>query len=153
MLTLALTGGHTPFVTVQYSTLFPVPRPVTEEEGLVNELRLAVPEKRDQIPEPAVGVSAASVALAEHTVWLIPALALAGRSLITITEELAEGQTPFDTVHTKIFVPLLNAVTTEEELFNAVILPVPPITDQLPVPIVGVAAFNIADDEQTLWLL
>ena len=67
-----------------------------------------------------------------------------GISRITVTVLDDEGQTTFVIVHTKLFAPLLKPVTFVEALFEFVTEPVPVATDQIPEPIVGVFAFNVA---------
>ena len=58
------------------------------------------------------------------------------------------GQTPFDVVQTSEFVPVLNPVT--EEVFKVVVVTEEPpeITDQEPVPIVGMVLFKVVIDAQ-----
>ena len=63
---------------------------------------------------------------------------------------MAAVHTPFETVHTKEFVPVLNAVTCEEGLFREVTFPEPAITDHAPLPLVGVAAASVAVVAQTV---
>jgi hypothetical protein len=60
------------------------------------------------------------------------------------TVEAADVHTPLETVHTNEFVPVPRAVAWEEELFTDVIFPGPAITDQAPVPTVGIIAASVA---------
>ena len=69
------------------------------------------------------------------------------------TVEVAEVHTPFETVHTKEFVPVLKALTGDEGLFIEVTFPEPAITDQAPVPLVGVTAANVAVVAHTVWFV
>jgi hypothetical protein len=65
-----------------------------------------------------------------------------------LTMEVAEGQLPLETVHTNELVPVLNAVTCDDELLIAVTLPDPASTDQAPVPTVGLVAAKVVDIAQ-----
>ena len=59
----------------------PAGTPVTPEVGLVGVVILAVPEKTDQEPVPAVGTFPASVKEPlSQFVWSVPALAVVGSS-------------------------------------------------------------------------
>ena len=60
-----------------------------------------------------------------------------------LTVDVAEGQLPFDTVHTKELVPVANAVTCEDGLLTEVIVPEPESNDQKPVPIAGLFADKV----------
>ncbi len=117
-----------------------------------NELvKIPVPVITDQVPVPVVGVLAANVAfgLEIQTVWLLPALAmlLAGSTIIVIVEEVLE-QVPADVIdHCKTFVPSVKPLTVELGLVDVVITPPPVNTLQVPVPVVGVLAANVAFDE------
>jgi len=71
-------------------------------------------------------------------------------SLIMIAVDVAAGQIPFVTVHTKELILLLKAVTGETLFEVVVIVAVPLSTDQLPVPIVGEIAAKVAMEEQTV---
>ena len=66
------------------------------------------------------------------------------------TVEVAGVQTPLLTVHTNELVPVLNDVTCDEGLFTAVTAPEPAITDQAPVPTVGLMAAKVADVAHTV---
>ena len=63
---------------------------------------------------------------------------------------MAEGQEPFETVHTNEFVPVLSEVTCEEKLLEAVTEPPPLKTDQTPVPILGLIAAKVTELAQTV---
>ena len=114
------------------------------------EAIVAEPLIMDQLPMPTAGLFALRVVVEEQTVKLLPAFEISGNaSLITITVEVAEAQTPFETVHKKAFVPGLKAVTCDEGLLTLVTFPVPVITDQTPLPTVGLVAAKVAVTVQT----
>ena len=69
-----------------------------------------------------------------------------GISLVIVTVLDDEGQVPFEIVHTKRLIPLLKPVTDVEAVFALVTEPVPVITDQMPVPVVGVFANKVVDE-------
>ena len=54
------------------------------------------------------------------------------------------AQVPFVIVHTNVFSPVVNPVTPLLGLFAVVTTPVPAITVQAPVPMVGVLAAKVA---------
>ena len=54
------------------------------------------------------------------------------------------AQVPFVMVHTKVFTPVVKPVTPLIGLFAVVTTPVPAITVQAPVPMVGVLAARVA---------
>lgn len=56
-------------------------------------------------------------------------------------DELA--QTPFEIVHTRVFVPVSNVVTCDVFSVGVVTIPVPAITVHTPVPTSGLLAFNV----------
>jgi hypothetical protein len=68
-----------------------------------------------------------------------------------LTIAVAEGQLPLDTVHKNELVPVLNAVTCDDGLFMEVTEPAPAITDQAPVPTVGLVAAKVAVVAQMVW--
>lgn len=65
-----------------------------------------------------------------------------------MTEALTEGQTPLVTVHRKELVPVDNAITGEAGLPGELTVELPAITDQEPVPTVGITAARLAEAEQ-----
>ena len=142
--TVDVAAVHAPFETVQTNEFVPVLNAVTCEEGLVVEITFAEPAMTDHTPVPIAGLVAAKVAVVAHTVWFVPAFEVGCASRIIETVEVAAVHAPFETVHTNEFVPVLNAVTCEEGLVIDVTFPEPAITDQAPVPMVGVAAANVA---------
>ena len=91
---------------------------------------------------------AASVALGEliQTVWFVPALAIlvAGSTMMVIVLDVLEQVPALVMLHCKTFVPKLKLVTVEFAASELVMIPVPVITDQVPVPVVGVLAASVA---------
>jgi hypothetical protein len=117
---------------------------VTGVEKLPGEIILPEPESSDHEPVPGAGAVAMSVAPDVQMVWLDPALAVGGRSLVMLTAEVAVGQLPLLTVHKNKFVPVPSELTCDEALFNALMFPLPEIRDQLPVPAGGAVADSVA---------
>jgi hypothetical protein len=56
------------------------------------------------------------------------------------------GHVPFETRHCRIFVPVVNPNTWVVALDAELIVPVPLISDQVPVPRVGSVAESVAVD-------
>ncbi len=52
------------------------------------------------------------------------------------------GQTPFEVVHTKAFVPVAKPETDDVFNVGVVIAEPPKITDQIPVPMPGIVLFK-----------
>jgi len=144
-------------VMLHCKTFVPSVRPVTVELGLVDEVITPPPVNTDQVPVPVVGVLAANVAFGEliQTVWFDPALAIlvAGSTIIVIVLVVDEQVPALVIVHSKTLVPKLKFVTVEFGASELVIIPVPLMTDQVPVPVVGVLAASVAFGEliQTVW--
>ena len=153
IVTAEVAVGQTPFETVHKNVFVPVFNAVTCEDGLLFEVMLAVPVITDHIPFPIDGFVADKVAVAEQTVCVLPAKAVGITSCIIVTAEVAVGQTPFETVHKNIFVPVLKAFTCEEGLLFEFTLAVPVITDHIPVPMEGFVADKVAVVEQTVCVL
>lgn len=84
---------------------------------------------------------------------MVPAPAVGWASRVMVTEEVAEGQLPLETVHTNELAPVPKAVTGDEGLLTVVRLPEPESKDHTPVPAVGVIAANVVEEVQTVWLL
>ncbi len=69
---------------------------------------------------------------------------VAGSTIIVIVEEVLE-QVPADVIdHCNMFVPKERFVTVLFAANELVKIPVPVITDQVPVPVVGVLAASVA---------
>ncbi len=80
---------------------------------------------------------------------------LAGSTIIVIVELVLEQVPALVIVHSKMFVPKERFVTVLFAANELVKIPVPVITDQVPVPVVGVLAASVAFglEIQTVWLL
>jgi hypothetical protein len=152
MLTMEVAEGQLPLDTVHTNELVPVLNAVICDEGLFTEVTEPDPAITDHTPIPTVGFTAANVAVVAQIVWFVPAseVGCASRIIVTVEEEV---QAPFETVHTKELVPVLNDVTCDEGLFTAVMLPDPAITDQTPVPTVGLTAAKVAVVAQIVWFV
>jgi hypothetical protein len=152
IVTVAVDTGHTPFVIDHSRMLVPTLRLLAAE--IFSELFVmeADPAITDQFPTPTMGVLAERVTAVAHTVRFWPALALVGTWSRWMTmDEVEAGQTPLLIDHSKIFVPtprLLNDVKFWELLE---MLAVPEITDQAPVPTVGIFADSVPVDAQVMY--
>ena len=131
------------------NTFIPSPIPVTVVLGLVEFVMTAVPDIKLQVPAPVVGVLAAKVV--ELVVIQIvcdgPALAIdvAGSTCIVIVDVVLE-QVPAEVMlHCKTLVPSVKPVTVLVGLLVVVIVAPPLITDQVPVPVVGVLAAKVVE--------
>ena len=67
---------QTPPLIVHCNTLIPSPKPVTELVASVGVVIVPLPDIKDHVPTPLVGVFAANtvVGLLIHIVWLGPAI-------------------------------------------------------------------------------
>ena len=143
--TVAVDGGHDPLLIVHWKIFTPTPKPVKPVFGNVGEVINPVPEINVQLPVPTAGILPPIVATVAQTVWLTPALASVGfASCVIDIVEVVEGQTPLLIVHLKISTPTPNAVKPVVSSVGVVIVPVPPINVQLPVPIAAVFAAIVA---------
>jgi hypothetical protein len=79
ILTEAVAVVQLPLVTVHTKVFDPSPNVLTPVEAFPGELMVPEPVSSAQVPLPAVGTVALSVAEAAQTVWLLPALAVGGR--------------------------------------------------------------------------
>ena len=143
--------AQTPFEIVQRSTFIPKLNPVTPEVGEVGVVTIPVPEITVHIPVPTIGVFAARVAFGEQTIWSGPAkVVVGGVSLKIMMSSIEDGQTPFESVQRNVFTPKLNPVTPDVGDVGVVTVPVPEITVQIPVPIIGLFPASVANVEQTV---
>jgi hypothetical protein len=67
------------------------------------------------------------------------------------TVDVAGGQTPLLTVQAKIFGPAASELTTALVIVGFMIVPMPVISDQVPLPILGVTALRVAVVAQMVW--
>ncbi len=72
---------------------------------------------------------------------------VAGSTIIVIVEEVLEQVPALVIVHSKTLVPKERFVTVLFAANELVKIPVPAITDQVPVPVVGVLAASVAFGE------
>ena len=103
-----------PKEVVQTKVFIPFVKPVTLELLIVLVVTLPPPLTTVQFPKPIVGVFPFKFADDVQIVWSGPALAGVGNGLtykFIVLED--EAQTPLEIVHTKVFVPVINAVTVE----------------------------------------
>jgi methylaspartate ammonia-lyase len=136
-----------PFVILHLKTeAAPTVKLVTPELGEVGVVIEAVPDITDHWPVPIVGVLAANVAVVTlQSVWLGPAFETVGvLSVFIITFEVDAGQVPLEIVHLSVAeFSSTNPVTVEVGEDGVVIVAVPEIKLQLPVPIVGLLAARV----------
>ena len=138
-----------PALVIDHCNMFdPNVNPVTVVLALVDDVITPPPVSTLHVPVPVVGVFAANVAVGEliQSVWLLPAFAilLAGSSVMVIVDVVDEQVPALVIDHCKMFVPKERFVTV---LFGANEfdkIPVPLITDHVPVPVVGVFAASVA---------
>jgi len=143
--TVLADAGHTPFEIVHTNWFDPLLKPVTELFGKEVLITDAVPVITVQRPVPIAGVLALRVAVVEHTVCVVPAFDnVGGISRITVTVLVDAGQTPFEIVHTNLFVPLLKPVTGLFEEAGLTTEAVPVTTVHTAVPVTGVLALRVA---------
>jgi hypothetical protein len=144
-------AAQTPLLIVQAKTVVPVESAVACAAGSFTKEKDAFPETTDQAPEPKEGVLAFNVVLAVQIVCELPAIeAAGGRSCTIDTVDVETGQVPLEIVHTKLFAPVLSPVTplVDEEALEIVAVPV--LTDQSPVPIIGVFPASVAEEAQSV---
>lgn len=135
---------------VHCNTFVPRATALTVEAANVGFTIVANPETKVQLPVPIAGTFAARVASDEHSVCVTPAFAGVGIASASIsTVEVEGGQTPLEMVHIKIFVPVAIEVTDVFANVGVVIVPLPKITVQLPVPIAGTLPESVAELAQT----
>ena len=147
----ALLGGQTPFVTVQVKVFGPGCRLFTTLVAEVAELMVTPPPEVVQLPLPIAGESAITEAVSVQTVCEGATTAVLGKaSRITCTFAVLVGQVPLDTRHWKTVVPGPKPVIAVVAFPAEVIVPVPLISDQVPVPRVGAIAASVAVGAQTV---
>ena len=137
---------------VQANTFVPALRPVTELVGELALPKLPVPLTTVHVPVPVVAVLPASVALVAHTFWSGPAFAVVGAAdRVIVTWSLEAVQEPLVIVQANTFAPTLRPVTELVGEFALPKLPVPLITDHVPVPVVAVLPARVALVAHTSW--
>jgi hypothetical protein len=150
MMTSSVEAAQGALLMVQRSVAEPTANPVIPEVGLEGAVMLAVPETTDQLPVPLVGVLAERVAVLLQILWSLPAAEVVGVAtcvMMTSSNEFVQGA--LLTVQRSVAEPTTNPVTPEVGLEGVVMLAVPETTDQLPVPLEGVLAANVAVLAQT----
>ena len=134
--------------TVQRNTLAPVLRPVTVVLTLPGVAMVPLPLTSDHVPP--VPARAVSVAVLLQTLWFGPASgAVTCWSTFMVTSSVEAGQTPLLMLQRKTFAPCDSPETLVTGLFSSLNTAEPEITDQVPIPVEGVLAANIAEEEQT----
>ena len=124
----------------------PAISPVTPDAGKAGEVIVAVPETTVHNPVPTAGVLPASVVVVIlHRFWSGPALAVVGSwSTVMMTESTEPGHEPLDNVHVKVAdAPTISPVTPDAGEAGVVIVAVPEMTAQIPVPTTGVLPASV----------
>jgi hypothetical protein len=151
MITSSVEGAHVPFEIVHRNVFVPGLNPVTPDVGEEGVVTVPVPEIVIQIPVPVTGVFPASVAVVVQTDWSVPAAAVVGKfSRSIIMSSVEGGHVPLEIVHRKVLVPTLKPVTPDVGEAGVVTVPVPEITDHIPVPKTGVFAARVAVEVQSV---
>ena len=151
IVTVSLDGGQEALLIVHTNVFAPMLKPVTPDVGLPGVVTDAPPAITVHTPVPTVGVLLARAAVAEHTPKSAPAFAVVGEaSLIIVTVSTDDGQDPLLIVQTNVFAPTESPVTPDDGSAGVVTVADPAITDQSPVPVVGVLPANVVVVEQTV---
>jgi len=125
--------------------LTPTPRAVNPDVAEVGVVMVPAPEINVHKPVPTAGGLPARVAVVAHIVWSGPAAAGVGNAAIVILTSSVATQAPSVMVHRKIAVaPITRPVSPEVGLEGVVIVPMPEINVQAPVPAPGVFPASVA---------
>ena len=145
-------GVQEPLLTVQRKVFKPTDKPVTPEVMLEGVVTAADPAITVQAPVPTVGAVAPKVAVAEQTVWSVPAAEILGATtLVMITSSVEGVQTPLLIVQRSVTLVPAVKVTVEVGLEGVVTVTVPVITVQAPVfPDPAALAASVAEVPQTV---
>jgi hypothetical protein len=145
------------FEMVHPKTFVPNPKLVIVVFFWVGLVIVPLPEINVHKPVPIIGVLAAIVVDGEEiqSVCVVPAFAGVGRSLTSIdTVDDVDAQGGFEITHSNMFIPKPNPVTEVVGESELVIVPLPDINDQVPIPTVAalefINAFGLVI--QTVWL-
>ncbi len=93
MTTSSEEGTQGELLIVHLKVADPMVNPVTPEVGLRGLVIAAVPETKDQVPEPTMGLFAAKVAVLVQIDWSMDAFAsVGGCIMLTLTFEGMPGQ-------------------------------------------------------------
>jgi hypothetical protein len=125
-------------------------RPASGSEGNASLVTVTVLDEERQTPLEIVHTKSVLPLLNPKTAEdgsLILTI-VGGKSLVIVTVLEEDGQVPFEMVHTKSLGPLLKPLTVVEDALELVTEPVPLITDQIPIPVVGVFAVNVVEEAQ-----
>ena len=145
MVIASVLGGQVPFVIVHTKVFTPVVKPVTPDVGELGVVTIAVPAVTVHAPIPVVGALAATVPVSVQIVWSGPATEVVGNgSTFIIVVSILTAQVPLLIDHTKVFTPVVSPVTPDVGEAGIVTTPVPAITVQAPLPVVGVLAASVA---------
>jgi hypothetical protein len=148
IVTVSEEEGQDAFVIVHTNVFVPTFIPVTAEVAEEGAVKVPVPAITDHMPVPTVGMFPFNDDEGEQIVESNPANAVVVDGLTVIeTVSTEEGQEPFVIVHTNVLMPTLIAVIAEAGEAGVVMIPVPAITDQTPVPVAGIFPFNDEAEE------
>jgi hypothetical protein len=150
MVTLETEAAHGELLIDQVKTVIPAVNPVSVEEGDNELVIIPEPDTLIHTPVPVAGALPARVVepVLTQTVWFVPAFEMEGGAIpviVTLAEDGAHGL--FEIVHRKTFGPIPSPVMVVLGRAGLVIVPLPRITLQIPVPDTGVFAAIVAPDE------
>lgn len=157
IVTLDIEGAQEPLLIVHSNTFVPVPKFVIVVVADEADVIVPVPETSVHIPVPTTGTLPITVAVFAviQIVWLGLAVAVVGAwSTCMLMVDVLEPQAPFAIVHCKIFKPDANAVTLLVSSVGVVTVPLPAITDHVPIPTRAVLPARTVVGELThnVWL-
>ena len=146
-------AGQIPLLIVHIKILCPGVNPLTLVLLELADVTVPAPETIVHVPVPTVGLFALKFATESlQRFWLLSASAVVGiASTLTATVLVELGQIPLLTVHMNIFGPVLKLVIEELAAVGEFTVPPPEITDQVPVPVVGLVAASVALVAQSVW--
>lgn len=149
--TVSIDGIQPPFEIVQTKTLIPKLSPLTSVVGFAAFTKLPLPLTTLHKPVPIEAVFPFKVAVvALHKLWSAPAFAVVNCPdllIITVSYEMAQEALLID--QTKVFIPVDKPVTEVFAKLALVMVALPAITDQVPVPTVGTLPFKLVVLAQT----
>lgn len=152
MLTSSKESGQELPSMVQRNTFKPTESPDTDVFDWLEAAMVPEPEMSDQ--EPEMAAVAERLVMLVQMVWSFPAKAEGGLvSTVMVTKSETDPQTPFETVHLKVFTPVPKAVTLLLGELEETIVPAPETNVQVPLPTSGVVAPNVAELVQMVWSL
>jgi len=137
MLIVEVVTPQAPLTILHCKTFSPKAKFVTVELAAKEFVIVPLPEVTDHDPIPTVAALPFKVVEGEliHKIWFDPAFAFVGtRSTSMLIVEVLDPQAPDAIDHCKTFNPAASPVTEVVSRVGVVIVPLPEITDHVPVP-------------------